>query len=210
MKGYLPTAAVLAALYAGQLAAADDVRYYTENGVTYRETRRIVKRPVSETRIHEQQRTVYRRRIQTENRQITRDCLVPVTEWRWQTCWEGWLNPFTGPYMVHKLVPCTRWQLGQQVTTVPETRCVLVPEKVVTRVPVTSRRIEEAEVITRVAVQPRRAVGAASTPQHASSNTGTPTLARREAIGGITRHDDDPPRIGGQPAWRPNLGTVRR
>ena len=41
-------------------AAADEVRYYVENGVTYRETRRMVRRPVVETQWQETAQTVYR------------------------------------------------------------------------------------------------------------------------------------------------------
>src|SRR5687768_953900 len=57
---------LLAMLLTPAWASADGVRYYVENGVTYAETTRTVRRPVCETRYEERERTVYRRQTRTE------------------------------------------------------------------------------------------------------------------------------------------------
>ena len=57
-------------LVSGTFAAAEEtVRYFEQNGVTYRETRRIEPRPVTATEWEERQRTVYRDRYVTEMRE---------------------------------------------------------------------------------------------------------------------------------------------
>ena len=43
--------------------AQPSVRYYTENGVTYKETRSTVRRPVVEKRMEQREKTVYREKI---------------------------------------------------------------------------------------------------------------------------------------------------
>src|SRR6476620_8349935 len=51
---------------------AQEVVYYEENGVTYRETRQIVRCPVAETKIQESEQTVYRPQWKTESRDVVR------------------------------------------------------------------------------------------------------------------------------------------
>ena len=58
---------------------ADEVHYYQENGVTYRETRRYVTRPVVETKTQQTTRTVYKEEAYTENRDVAKTTWVPVT-----------------------------------------------------------------------------------------------------------------------------------
>ena len=50
----------------GLALEAADVRYYQENGVTYRETRYKVQHPVTETVLVDQSRITYREKVDTE------------------------------------------------------------------------------------------------------------------------------------------------
>ncbi len=59
---------------ASATARADDVRYYQENGVTYRESRYTIGHPVVETHLEPQQHTVYSQVPTSTTRNI-----VPLT-----------------------------------------------------------------------------------------------------------------------------------
>ena len=48
-----------------QSSAEPSVRYYTENGITYKETRTTVRRPVVERRLEQREKTVYREKVTT-------------------------------------------------------------------------------------------------------------------------------------------------
>ena len=181
-----------------QTASADDVRYYTENGVTYRETRRVVRRPVSETRLERREETVYRERTVTEYQETTRVCSVPVTEYRWEAHWAGRWNPFRQPYLEYRLVPYTYCKPRTEVVRVPVVRREMVPEKRIVQVPVTTLRFVEEEQISRVAV---------SGGSNGLSPTSSPSyIASRDRIGGVSRLESDPPRYGNS-GWR-SAGTV--
>lgn len=215
----LPTAVLLALLPAGA-ARADEVRYYEADGVTYRETRRIVRRPVVETRWMEQPQTVFREKLDVQMCPSVRTCQAPVTEYRWEARWRGRYNPFVQPYLENRLVPRTRWELRTDVVQVPVARRSVVPETTTVRVPVRTQRMVEEEVISRVAVSARPVDPLAEPPSAG--------LAQWRPIGGISKLDNDPPRYGTSlgPApgsrmaqgaggglgsqWRPSTGTPRR
>jgi len=177
------------------LSVADEVRYYQENGVTYRQTKRTVLCPVTETRMQPTTQTVYRPQRSTELCDTVRTCWTPVTECRCEAQWVGRWNPFVEPYLVNRLVPRTHWQCRTEVVKVPVACCRLVPETRTVQVPVTTRRMVSEEVVTRVAVN--------RTPSEIhSALRPTPTPARRVQIGGLARLDNDPPRHGVSTAWR--------
>ena len=50
---------------------------------------------------------------------VVRRYAIPITEYRWQACWRGRLNPFAPPYLVWELVPCTRWEWRCEVVAIP-------------------------------------------------------------------------------------------
>ncbi len=79
MKSTLIAAATFAVLTGTGLTTAQEVRYYKENGTTYRETRQKIRRPVSETRMESRQRIVQRERVTTEGRVTDRSHMAPVT-----------------------------------------------------------------------------------------------------------------------------------
>ncbi len=163
-------------------------RYFEKDGVTYRETRQVVQRPVTTTRYETRQTTVYRPQYRTELRDTYRTYQVPVTEYQWTTRMRGRWNPFTRPYLSHELVPVTRWECRSEVNQVPVTAAEWVPETRTVQVPVTTQQIAQEEVIRRVVVN------------------GQPS--RGNAVGGIAQLDGDPPRQS--TGWRAAQQSVLR
>lgn len=180
-------AALLSCLIIVGSAVADEVRYYTQDGVTYRETTRRVRRPVTETRVQPQPRTTYRQQYSTQVRQTQRAVYMPVTRYAWVGRWYGRWNPFQDPYFVYELEPMTYWQSRVETVRLPVTQRRLIPETKMVQVPVTVLRFEEKDEFSRVAVAPRRV---------AASRDSNPTLPVKSPgpIGGIARLDGDPPR----------------
>jgi hypothetical protein len=182
-------------------AGGDEVRYYDQDGVTYRETRRVVLRPVCEAQLRPSTQTVYREEQTSEVRETVRTWWSPVTEYRCEAYWAGRWNPLVEPYLAYRMVPQTHWESRTEVVRVPVTCRRLVPETRTVQVPVTTRRIVTEEVITRVAVNG----GGSATPPVLSP---TPTLAEPVQVGGLARLDrKDPPREGVSTAWRRSTTT---
>jgi hypothetical protein len=240
----------LAMLICGVLsgvAGADEVRYYEQNGVTYRETRHKVSQPVPQTQLVDHPQTVYREKLDTQLVDTVRTYQVPVTEYRWETYMQGRWNPFVHPTMGWRQVPVTRWETRSDVVKVPYNRRQLVPETTTVRLPVTTMQTVEQEVITRVAVGSRQpadpfassapSVPFASTPPPARNPVPTPAaVASRpltvgaipsvgfhasssptravnvpagQPIGGISKLEQDPPRMGANYQWRPSNSVQR-
>ncbi len=192
-------------LLAGAKVLADDVHYYEQNGITYREVRRTIEERVPETTLQQCARTVYRERATTETRDTLRTCWAPVTEYRWQARWVNCPSPFAPPYQVLEYVPCIRWQCRTEVARVPVQCSRLVPETEMVQTPVTTYRTVRRDVVNRVAVS-----GLYAQPILARSPTAPldyARVARREEIGGLSRYENDPPRYGMQPAWQPGPTT---
>jgi hypothetical protein len=198
----LLAAAVITCLVGTPPAGGDEVRYYDQDGVTYRETRRTVLRPVCETQLRPSTQTVYREEQTSELRETQRTWWTPVTEYRCEAYWAGRWNPFVDPYLSYRLVPRTCWENRSEVVQVPVTCRRLVPETRTVQVPVTTRRMVTEEVITRVAV----GGGPSATTAILSP---TPTVSRPERVGGVARLDKDPPRQGVSTAWRRASATAR-
>lgn len=182
-------------------ARADEVRYYEENGITYRETTRTVRQRVPETRVEEVPQTVYREEFVSESREQVRTYWTPVTEYRWESFWVGRWNPFAQPYLAYRHVPRTRWEERTEKVDVPTVTRRLVPETKTVRRLVPNWRTEEREVVGRVAVS-----GPRSTAPIVSADP--PLVARREPVGGLTRLGEGPPRQG--TGWRASGEPVRR
>ena len=187
--------AIVTSLVAPGLTGADEVSYYEKDGITYRETRRTVNRPVTETQVRQSTETVYREQRTSELRDQFRNWWTPVTEYRCETCLVGRWNPFVQPYLANRRVPRTRWEQRTEVVQVPVTYRRLVPETRTVQVPVTVCRMVPEEVISRMAVS-------SLPPATLSPLPPSPTLARRDQIGGVARLDNDPPRQGVSTAWR--------
>jgi len=162
--------------------SAEEVRYYSKDGVTYKETRRVVQQPVTQTTVQQQQQTVFREQYRTEMKDSCRTFYQPVTEYRWQSYLHGRWNPFVQPYWAYRLVPTTRWVAREEVVRMPVTQRELIPETRTVQVPVTTQRMVQKEIIERVAV---------TNPP----NSGTQVAgASSRPIGGVARMESDPPR----------------
>lgn len=196
-------------------AVADEVRYYEQNGMTYRETRQTV--PVASTGVTYQEcpRTVYRVQPTTENRDMVRTWWTPVTEYRQESYWVNRWNPFAEPYLASRYVPVTRWEKKTEVVQMPVACSKLVPETQTVRVPVATN-VATREIITREAIPSAnpalvaKSSSAPLTPPVASSTilanpwSMTPvdgsSVARREQVGGVGRLENEPPRFPVQPS----------
>jgi hypothetical protein len=168
-------------------SAEPAVRYYTENGVTYKETRSTVRRPVVERKMEQREKTVYREKVSTSYEPHTQLSYTPVTTYRWEGRWHDVLHLFKTPYVGYHLVPETQWQTRTEQVHRQVTRRDLVPEKQTYQVPVTTHRYVEEEVVHRM-------------PVHGGGGHATTTVSGRGAIGGVHRIENDPPRYGS--AWR--------
>lgn len=172
----------LLVLLAIGLASADEVRYYVKDGITYQETRRVVQRPVVETKYEQREQIFYREQYKTNMQQSYQTVQVPVTEYRTVACLQNRWNPFAQPYYTYRTVPTQRMEVRQQVVQLPVTTRELVPEKRIVQIPVTSQRMAEEEQITRVAVS-------AAPPGTAVYGQSTIT----GPIGGVARLDGPSP-----------------
>lgn len=169
------------------ISRADDVKYYEDNGVTYRETKHTVQRPMAETHYEDRQQTVYAEQLQTQLLPSQRTTVVPVTEWVTEPYWVNRYNPFAAPYLAYRTVPRLRWETRSESIQIPVVQRQVVPQQQTVKVPVTTQRFVNEEQISRVAV----AVKPGS--PIVSSTTTTPA-------GGV-HLDSDPPRGG--TAWKP-------
>ena len=136
--------------------SADDVRWVTKNGQTYREQVAVERVPTTVVRIEERQQTVFREEYSTEVRDSQRTVYVPVTEYVMQPRWHGLWNPFKAPHVAYHMVPQTRWEVRNETVKVPVTTRQLVPETRTVQVPVRELDFVEREYITRVPVSGSR------------------------------------------------------
>ena len=192
--------ALLSLVVTPSLVHADEVREIQKDGRTYRETRRVVRRPYSETRYEPRDRVVYREEYHTDYRDSHRTAFIPVTEYQLEPRLRGMLNPFILPHIEYVYAPRTRWQARAEVVSVPTLRKQLVAETRTEEVPVTVRGMRDEEVITRVPISDRFTSRTARYSPARSANS----------IGGVARLDNDPPRQGSSSDWRPSDAPLRR
>ncbi len=180
-------------------AWSQGVREYVENGITYRETTEVVRKPVSTTTWQERRETVLVDRVTTQLHESDRNVLVPVVTYQWQPRVHDWWNPFKPTSIGYHPVPVTSWEVQQQTVRTPVTYREMVPEERVVRTPQRSMDFVEETVTRRVAINDT--TGQPLTMGAMSS--GTTVVARRpETFGGVQRMQNDLPRQG--------LGTIQR
>ena len=201
-------------------AAANEVRYYEQNGVTYRETRQVVQRPVYQTEMRPTTQTVYRQEQSTETRETSRTWWSPVTEHGCEAVWMGRWNPFIQPYLVYRPTTRTRWESRTETVQAPVTVTRWVPQTQTTEKAVTVQRMVPEEIVSRVAIG-SSGVSTVTSPSLSSSgqygSTGAlapvplPALTATSVrpLGGVARLDSDPPRRGVTTAWRPSTPATR-
>ena len=139
-------------LISPQAARADDVRYYTQDGVNYCETRQVIQRPVVETHYEDQQRTVYVEQYKTQMQSVTRTYQVPVTTYAPEVYWVNRWNPFAEPYQATRYVPQTHWETRTDTVQVPTLVREVVPQQQTVKMPITTQRTVNEEHIARVPV----------------------------------------------------------
>jgi hypothetical protein len=215
-RAKLFAAALLSSAVSLPAMAADQVTFFEKDGVTYQETRRTVSRPVTELSYGQQAQTVYRERLSSGTQDVVRTYQTPVTEYQPATRMVGRWNPFVRqPYYEQRQIPVTRWETRSEVVKVPCTKRELVPETNTVQVPQYTTRMVQDEVISRVAVgvRPNTSVAAAPSTSIGGHVAGTPVPAspaplvagapaRATPIGGISKLDQDPPRVGDNVQWR--------
>lgn len=215
-------------------AARGEERYYVENGVTYRETRERVQRPITEVVQQPTTRTVYREQYRTDYTDTVHVTSQPVTEWRLESYWRGRYNPFVEPQMAQRWVKRKRYETQTQTIRQPVLRRELVAENRTEQVPVVTQRMVDEEVVRRVVVAAPPAsisVPPASIAAPPASMSAPPTgiaarpaaprsvdpfsspadaVANRVQIGGISRLDGTPSRTLNTSGWHAGRTTVTR
>ena len=148
--------------------------YFTDpaTGIVYRQVTRSVDRPVVETTVEKQEKTVYKPQTVKETKPETQTVYTPVTEFKWQAELQGRWNPFRQPTIAYKQVPTTHWEARNQVINRTQTRTEWVPETRTVEVPHRIVRMEreqkvEYEAVGRVA------------PQQTNPNTASEAIASR-------------------------------
>jgi hypothetical protein len=199
------TALVLLALpvfSVARIGRADDVRYYEENGITYRETTRTVQRPILETHYEDKQQTVYTSQPNTQMQSVQRTVQVPVSQYVAVPYWVNRYNPFATPYQAVRYELQTHWETRVENVQVPVTQYNSVPQTQTVKVPVTTQRMASEQQISRVAVSARPATGSDPFANGNNAVASRPASPAPFAPGaGSTPLDSDPPR--GPTAWRP-------
>jgi hypothetical protein len=170
-------------LTAGIVMAADDIRYFEHEGVTYRETRRTIDPVAPGVGYQDVHQTCYREQMVQETREVVRSWWTPVTEYRWETYWVNRWNPFAEPYQVARYVPHTRWERRTEVVQIPVLCRRWIPETQVVRVPVGAWCNSSQEVVTRVAVSgiPSSATSRSMSNLPAIASSSSATLPRPSA-----------------------------
>jgi hypothetical protein len=186
---------------------ADDVRYYDENGITYRETVQTTQRAVPQTTMQPQDKIQYRQRYTTELQDAQRTYQVPITENVWKPEIHRSWNPFEKPYVAYRLVQQTRYETRSEIVKVPVAKSEVVPEKITTQVPVTTHRIANEEVRTRVAVG-HSGTGTAVAGTTNSGSIATMASSGGTSVGGVSQMGDGLPKQS--PGWTDADATSRR
>ncbi len=203
-------------LLAASRAMADDVRYYEDGGITYRETTQTVKRPIPHTEMQPRDVTYYREKYTTDLQDVTRTYQVPVTQYQYEPHVEGRWNPFAQPTVTYRMVPRTHWETKTEVVKIPVSRREVVPETVTHQVPVTTHKIAEDKVVSRVAIGTAGTVSAGTLAANPSSlsnggstfNASTTQGGSSDSVGGVSKLDPNQPKQN--PDWRASDALLRR
>ena len=189
LKRKLLAAAALLPLALSVAAGADDVREYTQGGVTYREVHRTIRAPKTEIQCVDRPQTYLQERYEVQLCDSVRTYRLPVTEYRWEPYWRGRFNPFAQPYLSYRYVPRTHWETRTEMVKVPVSTRQLVPVTTTVRVPITTETVVDRDVLVR-----RDIVAGAPTSDPFAGPTAA--VASNQQVGGLHRYGGDPPRRG--------------
>jgi hypothetical protein len=123
--------------------------YYTDDatGIVYQKVTRTIDRPVIQTKVEQQQQTVFRPQTITETSPQTNTIYTPILEYKWEPRVHGRWNPFQRSTVAYHHVPQTRWEARNQVVQRTSTRTEWVAEKRVIDVPRQFVRMERKQEI---------------------------------------------------------------
>lgn len=145
-----------------------DVRFYEQGGITYRETKTKVRRPVREIEYQDQQQTFYREKYATQMQSVREYRYQAITQYYWEPRVHGRWNVFTGPHLAYHLRPQTTWQHQTRLAEYPVTQRTYEPQTRTVRTAVPKLSFKEEEVVARTAVGPAasgRQLATAPAPQ---------------------------------------------
>ncbi len=154
IRGNSTLLALALAALATPAAFADDVRYFEENGIQYRETTQVIQRPITETKYQPHETTSASPRYTTDMQETVRTYQVPVTEQQWVPGLQRTWNVFAPPVLSYRLMPVTRWETRTETVRLPRTKVEYVQTKQVQHVPITNTRIAEERIVRREAIGP--------------------------------------------------------
>jgi hypothetical protein len=180
------------------LGCGDEVRYFDQNGATYRETRRDTDpRMANNTAsasagalVRQQGQAAAPQPLVSQTQEMVHTYWVPVTEYRWEPYWVNRWNPFAEPYVAYRYVGRTRWEQRSEIVRVP---VAARQDLVAGTLPAgSSWPAPPQSAVSRVAVAgPNGSVLTLPSPPA----TDAPELtAHREQFGGVGRVGDEPPR----------------
>ena len=172
--------AVFVTLFASGLVA-DDVRIVQENGVTYQETTRIVRSPVTSVTTETRELTTYKERLRTAVRESVQTYYVPKSEHHYEARWHNWWNPFAEPQLVYHPVPHTRWQPRTEKIRTAVTVREFIPETRTIRVPVRQLGFSPRQETHRVVV----ALPSRMTPQRPVERRQPEAIVRQGSVNSI-------------------------
>ena len=164
--------------------ATAETRVYEKGGVTYREDRRVVRKPVSEIQYQQHPETITREVISPRIENTYQTVHLPVTEYRLEAKWVGRWNPFVEPYMVNQWKPRTRWETHVQSTPTVRYERQWLTETRQRQVPVLVRRMEETEVVATTAVPNISSGNDASSPSHIARHTTISSVPAAQSVMG--------------------------
>jgi hypothetical protein len=190
MRRFLMIAAgtVVGCFCASSAIAEQLVDEKVENGIRYRITKQVIRRPLTETRWEEQKQTVFREQYDTQWQTSYRTLQTPVVEYQAQAYLANRWNPFGTPYWSYRYVPITRWEIRQEPTHMPITQRNWVPLEQTVHVPRTNTHMVEEEVTSKVAIGP----------------VGGSTTVARQGGSRISLDSDD------ATAWKSASGSAQR
>lgn len=172
---------------------ADEVRFVTENGVTYREEYRTVRVPTSKQQVTQQQQIVHQDHFTTEMKETVQTFYRPVTTYQWVPRWQGPWGLGQPMHLTYEKKPITQLQAYTQTVRVPVTSHQLIADTQVVEVPSRVLGFED-----RVELVSRTPVPSTSVPQSSVPRTTVPTYTQTTTptVGGVSNLESDPPQYG--------------
>ena len=121
LRNALLVSLVTSAVASAQAPSGNGLYTDPETGLVYRQVKRTIDRPVTQTRMEKQTQTVLRPETVTESRPSTRTVYTPIVEHSWEPRIHNRWNPFQRPTVAYHHVPRTRWEARSE--TVPGGTC---------------------------------------------------------------------------------------